>query len=276
MIATLGSGVVTASPRLAVTQARVLRSEWTKFRSLRSPAWTLLIAVALTIGIGALISAVQANHYSSLDPVEKRTFDPISISLAGVTFAELAVGVLGVLLITGEYTTGMIRSSLTVVPGRLPVLWAKIGVCATVMFVVMLAAATVAFFSGQAVLDQKGLGVGITDAGALRSVVGSALAVTAIGVIGLALGALLRNTAAGISTFVAAFFVVPPLTNLLPDSWSSTINPYLPDRAASAVFGGGPPDMGDMLGPWSGFAVLCLYAAVLVGVAAWQLRGRDA
>lgn len=260
---------------LAVTQARVLRSEWTKFRSLRSPAWTLLIAVVLTIGIGALISAVQGTQTGAAGPPGARHFDAISASLAGLSFAELAIGVLGVLVMSGEYGTGMIRSSLTAVPKRLPVLWGKTVVTAAVVLVVMMVCSIVAFFLGQALLDRHGLGVSITADGALRSMLGAPLAVTVIAVIGVALGALLRNTAAGISTFVGVFFVLPPLMNLLPDSWSNTLSPYLPSNAASALFGGQTAASGS-LAPWAGFAVLCGYAVVLIAASAWQLRKRDA
>ncbi len=258
-----------------VTQLRVLRSEWTKFRSLRSPAWTLLISVVLTVGIGALVSAAQGSRFDSLPAVMQQQFDPIAVSLSGLNFAELAIGVLGVLVISGEYGTGMIRSSLTVVPRRLPVLWAKIAVTAAVVFVVTLIASFAAFFVGQALLDQYGHGVGIGADGALRSIVGGALAIMVVAAIGLAVGALLRNTAAGISTFVGVFFVLPPLMNLLPDSWSNTITPYLPSQAAAALFRSHTPE-GQTLAPWAGFAVLCGYAVVLVAVAAWQLRKRDA
>ena len=136
----------------------------------------------------------------------------ISTSLTGTFFAQLAVGVLGVLLITGEYSTGMIRSSLTVVPRRLPMLWGKLAVFAGVVFLTMLVASFTAFFVGQALLSGQHLDASLSDPGALRSVVGAALYLTVAGMTALALGALLRNTAAAITTFVAVFFVIPPLT----------------------------------------------------------------
>jgi ABC-2 type transport system permease protein len=119
---------------LRVTQPRVLLPEWTKFRSLRSTMWTLLTAVVLTIGTGALFSGVTASQYHTFSAADKASFNPITTSLNGILFSQLAIGVLGVLLISGEYSTGMIRSSLTAVPRRLPVLWAKLGVFAGVAF----------------------------------------------------------------------------------------------------------------------------------------------
>src|ERR1035438_645084 len=111
----------TGPQALRVTQARVVLSEWIKFRSLRSSVWTLLAAVVLSIGIGALFSAVSASQYHTFSPADRASFNPISTSLNGMLFAQLAIGVLGVLLISGEYSTGMIRASLTVVPKRLPI-----------------------------------------------------------------------------------------------------------------------------------------------------------
>jgi ABC-2 type transport system permease protein len=260
---------------LRVTQPRVLLSEWTKFRSLRSTVWTLLTAVVLSIGIGALFSAVSASQYHTFSAGDRASFNPISTSLNGMLFAQLAIGVLGVLLISGEYSTGMIRSSLTAVPRRLPVLWAKLGVFAGVVFSVILVTSFVSFFLGQALLSSHHLGVSISAPNALRDVIGAALYATVAGMIGMALGGLLRNTAAGISTFVAVFFVIPPLTDLLPSSWTSHFVQYLPSNAGEVVFGGGR-DLAHPLAPWTGFGLLCAYAAVMIGLAAWRLRRADA
>ena len=261
--------------RLRVTQPRVLLSEWTKFRSLRSTVWTLLTAVVLSIGIGALFSAVTASQYHTFSPGDKANFNPITTSLNGMLFAQLAIGVLGVLLISGEYSTGMIRSSLTAVPRRLPVLWAKLGVFAGVVFSVTLVTSFVSFFLGQALLSSEHLNVAISAPGALRSVIGTALYATVAGMIGMALGGLLRNTAAGISTFVAVFFVIPPLTGLLPSSWSSHFVQYLPSNAGEVLFGGAR-GLAHPLAPWTGFGLLCAYAVVMIGFAAWRLRRTDA
>jgi ABC-2 type transport system permease protein len=279
ILTTPSSDTTTAHPpghsSLKVTQGRVLRSELTKMLSLRSTVWTLLVSVVLTVGIGALLSAVTASQFDKFEPAQRATFDAVSTSLSGITFAQLAIGVLGVLLISGEYSTGMIRSSLTVVPARLPVLWAKIAVFAGVVFVISLIAAFAAFFLGQSLLSGHQLNVSLSAPGALRSVIGSALYVTVAGVIALALGALLRSTAAGISTFVGAFFVLPPLTQLLPSSWADHFVQYLPSTAGGGLFSRGF-GIAHPLAPWTGFAVLCGYAAVLIAAAAWSLRRRDA
>jgi len=256
---------------LRVTQLRVVRSEWTKFRSLRSTLYTLLLGVVLMIGLGALFSAITASQPGGMEPGQSA----ISTSLTGTFIAQLAIGVLGVLLITGEYSTGMIRASLTVVPKRLPMLWAKLGVFAVVVFLTMLLASGTAFFVGQALLGGNGLNGSLSDPGALRSIVGAALYLTVAGMTALAIGALLRNTAAAVTTFVAVFFVIPPLTMLLPASWTFHFVQYLPSNAGGMLIDG-TYGIAHPLSPWTGFAVMCAYAAVLTGAAAWRLRRTDA
>ena len=179
------------------------------------------------------------------------------------------------LLITGEYSTGMIRASLTVVPRRLPMLWAKLGVFAGVVFLTMLLASVTAFFVGQVLLSGNNMSASLSDPGAVRSVVGAALYLTVAGMTALALGALLRNTAAAITTFVAVFFVIPPLTNLLPTSLTDHFVQYLPSNAG-AVMLEGTFGVAYPLTPWTGFAVMCGYAVVLIAFAAWRLRRVDA
>jgi ABC-2 type transport system permease protein len=241
-----------AGPALKVTQGRVLRSEFTKFRSLRSTAYTLLTAVVLMVGLGAIFSAVTASQYHTFNAAARASFNPITTSLSGVLFAVVAFGVLGVLVASGEYSTGMIRSSLTAVPRRLPVLWGKLAVFAGVIFPVSLIASFISFFLGQALLNSHHIGVSIS-----------------------APGALFRNTAAGIATFAGVFFVIPPLASLLPSSISGHLSPYLPSNAGAALWGGAQ-NAQNALAPWTGFALLCGYAAVLIAAAAWRLRRSDA
>jgi len=262
-------------PALRVTQGRVLRSEFTKFRSLRSTMWTLLAAVVLMIGLGALFSDATASQYRTFNWAQRAAFNPITTSLNGVIFAVVAFGVLGVLLMGGEYSTGMIRSSLTAVPRRLPVLWGKLAVFAGSIFSVSLVASFISFFLGQALLSSHHLGVSITAHDALRSVIGAALYVTVAGLIGVGLGALLRNTAAGIATFAAVFFVIPLLATLLPASISNQLAQYLPSNAGDVIWGGAA-FVPNALSPWTGFALLCGYAAILTGAGAWRLRRSDA
>jgi ABC-2 type transport system permease protein len=267
---------ITITPRFSgmkVTQARVIRSEWTKFRSLRSTLITLAVSVVLTVGLGVLISAVTAHHWPSASPGDRAGFNAVVTSLNGVRISQLAVGVLGVLLISGEYATGMIRASLTAVPKRLPVLWAKLAVFTGVVGVVSIVATVAAFFLGQAMLHSQHLGVGIGTDHALRMVVGAGVYLLLVGLIGMALGGLLRNTAAGISCLVALFFVIPPVLDLLPKSWANNIGPYLPATAGEAFWG--RPDTAH-LSALSGLIVLLAWTAAAIAAAAVRLRTRDA
>jgi ABC-2 type transport system permease protein len=276
MTATLTPGAAPAPPTpdrrgLRVTQLRVVRSEWTKFRSLRSTLYTLLLGGVFMIGLGALFAGIQAGQAKGLDAGQTA----VSVSLTGTFFAQLSIGVLGVLVITGEYSTGMIRASLAVVPARLPMLWAKLAVCAGTVFLTMLVSSFIAFFLGQALLSGKHLNASLSDTGALRSVFGAALYLTVAAITALALGAVLRNTAAAISTFVAVFFVIPPLTMLLPASWTDHFVQYLPSNAGGMLIDG-TYGVTHPLSPWTGFTVMCAYAAALVACAAWRLRRGDA
>ena len=264
-----------AAPRGRVTQLNVLRSEWTKLWSLRSPRWSLLAAVVAMVGLGPLIAAVQISRWAQLDPHDRATFDSINLSVAGYNLAQLAVGVLGVLVISGEYSTGMIRSSFMAAPKRLPVLWAKLAAFCSVIFVTMLASSFVSFFITQAIVAAQHQQHTLGDPHALRAVIGNALFLTVLGALSVALGALVRNTAGGISAFVFLLFVLPGITAILPHATADAINPYLPLNAGSAV-ATSTFDPGAHLSPWGGFAVFCLYGVVAIAAAAVGLLRRDA
>jgi len=256
-----------------VTLARVIHSEWTKLRSLPSTAWSLLITVASILGFGALYSLLRVTRPPD-NPASLASFDPTAVSLTGVQLAQLAVGVLGVLLVAGEYATGLIRTSLTAVPARLPVLWGKAIVFALTTLAVCLPATVAAFLAGQSILEAKQLDISIGHPGVARAVFGSALYLAAIGLLGLGLGALLRSTAGAVATLLGLLFGPQLLTGLLPEAWSDRIYPYLPVPAGAAVANLRPDPT--TLAPWKGFALFCLYTAVVLALAAWQLRRRDA
>lgn len=266
----------TVTPRFSgmkVTQGRVIKSEWTKFRSLRSTLITLVVSVILTIGLGTLISAVTASHWSQASPGDRADFNAVVTSLDGIRFSQLAVGVLGVLLISGEYATGMIRASLTAVPKRLPVLWAKLSVFTGVVGIISIISTFIAFFLGQAMLSSQHLQVTISSPDALRMVAGAGIYVLLVGLIGMALGGLMRNTAADISSLVALFFVIPPVLNLLPKSWANNIGPYLPSNAGESFWG--HPN-GVHLSALAGLLVLCGWTAAAIAAAAVRLKSQDA
>lgn len=270
------AGSAGAAPvRGTVTQARVARSEWTKLWSLRSTRYTLIFSVLAQILIGVGIAAVQMNRWNTLSVHDRTTFDSIDVGVGGYHLAQLGIGVLGVLVISGEYSTGMIRSSFMAAPRRLPVLWAKLGVYSAVTFVLMLVSATVSFFVVQAITTQHHEQHSIGDPHALRAVIGTALFLTVLGALGLALGALIRNTAGGIAAFVGILFVLPGITALLPHATADSVNPYLPLNAAFTVATSTFEDP-HHLSVWGGFAVFCGYTAIAIAAAAIGLVRRDA
>ncbi|SDP27437.1 ABC-2 family transporter protein [Nakamurella panacisegetis] len=255
-----------------VTLPRVLSSEWVKLRSLRSSWITMILAVAGLVVVAIAGGILTNQDWSHMRPRELARFEPIGQSLTGINFSQLAIGVLGVLFITGEYGTGMIRSSLAAAPRRLPVLWAKAILFATVTFVLMELSAFLAFLTGQAALASHG--TTLAAAGALRATVGTGLYLTVVALLGVGLGFIIRSTAGGIAALFGLLLVLPGILAILPQTWQDNIGPYLPSNAGAAIYTVKPDTTS--LSPWTGFAVFCLYAAVALGVAALVLKRRDA
>ena len=257
-----------------VTQARVIRSEWTKLWTVRSTRWSLLAALFGMAALGMIVAAFQMHDWSHLEAADRARYDSRDTAVGGYHLAQLAIGVLGVLVITGEYTTGMIRSSFMAVPHRLPVLWAKALVFAAVTFVLMLVSSFVSFFGVMAIVHQRHVQHSLGDPHALRVVVGAALFLTVLGVLAVGLGGLLRSTAGGIATFVGLLFVLPGIIGILPASIDHALNPYLPLTAGFAV--ATSTSEGHQLGPWTGFAVFCGYAVIAMVAAAFRMARSDA
>lgn len=211
---------------------RVIRSEWIKMRSARSTIVTLgLTGIAVALA-GLLVSIISNGAAMGADGTTQ--YDPAGNSLFGTMIAQLVLGVLGALFVTTEYSTGMIRATLTAVPKRLPVLWAKVIVVAGVAFVTMTAALAVAFFVGQALYGGVGLGASVTDPGVLRALLGAALFPTAIAVMGVAFGTLMRHTAAAVGILFGMLFIVPVLLVPLGGIWAD-VSAYLPGEAGQAT-----------------------------------------
>jgi ABC-type transport system involved in multi-copper enzyme maturation permease subunit len=252
----------------------VIVSEWIKLRSLRSTVFSLLAAVVCTVGLGLLISTLRANDFKNHGFFPGPGFDPTVITLRGTYLAQLAIGVLGVLVITGEYSTGMIRATLSAVPRRLPVLWAKALVFSVVVFVVMGVASLLAFEAGQAMLHTAGIHVGLGSPGAARAVLGGALYLTVVGLLGVGLGFLIRNTAGAIAALFGLLLVLPAIANALPSSLYRDIFKYLPMPAGTQIMT--TVRDSSLLTPWAGIGVFALYAVVAVAAGAVALRRRDA
>ena len=201
-------------------------------------------------------------------------FDASLVSLRGVYLAQLPIGVLGVLMIAGEYGTGMIRATLSAVPRRLPVLWAKALVFATTVFVVMGVASLLAFVIGQAMLSGAGVHVGLGSSGAARAVLGGALYLTVVGLLGVGLGFLVRNTAGAVAGLFGLLLVLPALANALPRSLYDDVFRYLPMPAGTQIMT--TVRDSSLLTPWAGIGVFCLYAAAAIAAGALVLVRRDA
>ena len=257
-----------------VTQARVALSEWTKLHSLRSTRWSLLVAVVLTIGLPAIFAAVTSSHWGDMHAHERANRHPLDIALAGVDLSQLAIGVLGVLVITGEYATGMIRASFTAVPKRLPVLWAKTGVFAVAAFLLMLPPVLIAFFASQAILSRHHiLQISFSHPGVARAVIGGAVYLMLVGIFALGIGAIVRNTAGAIATFAGIFFVIPPLMNILPSNWNHAISKFLPSEAGRQLFS--LTHDANSLSPTAGGLLFVGYCALTLAIAAVLLVRRD-
>jgi ABC-2 type transport system permease protein len=256
-----------------VTGLRVIHSEWTKLWSLPSTLWLLLSTVVLVAGGGLLSAALELSSLPRT-PAAVAAFDPTQLSQSGVGLAELTAGALGVLIMTGEYSTGQVRLTFTAVPRRLPVLWGKLAALAVALLVTGTAATFAAFFSVQAILAAHHLGGSVTQPGVARAVLGSALTLTAVALFGLGLGALLRNAAGGICALFGVLYGITIAALFLPARTDHAVRPYLPENAVSAVASVTRP--ASMLGPWAGFGLFCLYTAGALGASAWLLRRRDA
>lgn len=257
----------------AATPARfshVLRSEWTKLRTLRSTFFTLLVAVVLVVGMGALVSFEASSHYRITDGL----WDPTQVSLSALNIGQLAIAVLGVLAITAEYSTGMIRTSLAAVPRRGRLLAGKGLVFGALAVVTGEVLAWAAFFLGQAVISGHQPTAQLGAPGVARAVFGAGLYVALVGLMSVALGTIIRHTAGAIVTVVAILFVLPGVVLALPESWRNPIEKYWPTQAGSQILQ--TTRAAHTLAPWAGFADLVIFVALLFAIAAYLLKRRDA
>lgn len=262
--------VASAPTHDRVTFARVMGSEWLKFRTLRSSWYALLAAVTGMILICTLIGYQTGKNFTDLAPEDSA---PSGV-LQGYFLAQLIIGVLGVLFVSGEYTTGMIRSTLAAVPRRVPVLGAKAVVFGVFVTAVMTVTSLVSFFAGQAFLRHYGHGSSLSDPTVLRVILGTGLYLGLIGLLGGALGWILRSTPGGISALLGLLLVVPVILGVLPGQWSTDIGEYLPSNAGSGFTSSVRSE--NLLAPGAGLAVVIAWVVGALGVAAVLLRRRDA
>jgi hypothetical protein len=275
-----------------------LLSEWTKLRSVRSTWISLVVIVVAGIGLSALVSNVEAGRWATLGVADRAQFDPVRFSQTGEFISQFVVGVLGALIVTSEYATGSIRTTLATVPRRTTVLAAKGVVIAAVIFVVTEVTAFISFFVGQAVLSAHGgrtLGAGstivtqvrsaaipvvsITDAGAARAVFLCGIYLTLLTLIAFGFGFILRHTAGAISVFVGVLLVLPLIIQVLPSSIADPIEKFLPSNLGLAmivVTTRRTDFAGVLMAPWAAAGTLVVYSVVVVAAGAWLLVRRDA
>lgn len=260
------------SRRAMLGFSNLLRSEFTKLRSVRSTYWTAAVAVLGTFAV-AVIICIQTRINIETGKDSLAGFDATLTSINGLYIAQIAIGTLGVLAISSEYGTGMIRATMAAVPQRRTVLAAKGLVFAACSFVVGEVLSFAGFAVGQSILAPAHASVGLDHPGALRAVVGGGLYLTAVGLLGFGLGALIRYTAGALSAFFGVLFASTALVDLLPTSWRNTVIDYLPANAGSQILTTVPTR--SALGPWTGLGVLCLYAATATVAALIVVKWRD-
>jgi hypothetical protein len=253
---------------------RVVASEWIKFRSLRSSRLALLAVVIGVVGIAALAAGTTAARWSTMAPKDRADLDPTGLSLNGWFLGQLVVGVLGVLTVTSEYGSRMIRTTFAAVPQRRLVLAAKAVVVGVIVLVVGMATSLIAFGVAQAFLASTGHAVSLSDPGELRAVLGAGLYAATIAMLGLGVGTIVRSTAGSVSALFGLLFVPPILAELFPGGWHRAIQRYSPMNAGSRVLM--TQSQANALGPWAGLAVLMAYTAVIGIIAFWLVARRDA
>jgi ABC-2 type transport system permease protein len=258
----------------------LVKAEWTKLRTVRSTTRTLAVTIVAVIGIGAIATAVTAAHWKSGGFVGQVGFDPTQRSLAGLFLGQIAIGVLGVIAITAEYSTGTIRATLAATPSRPLVLACKAAVYGFVALVTSEIITFAAFLLGQQLLKGSAPYATLGEPGVLRAVVGAGLVLTVMGLFALGLGTIIRHTAGAISAYVAILLVVPLILQAFPTSVQHALLKYMPlliaEHMATTV--GNSADFGDapLFTQWVGFGILCGYTAFLLIVGGFLFSRRDA
>jgi hypothetical protein len=266
--------MTTITASVPVRARDLLASEWIKLRSVRSSYLTLLFAAVAAVGVGYLVTRSQATHWATMSAQDKAMFDPLNDSFTGLGLAQLAFGVLGVLAISSEYTTGLIRTTFAAGPRRRAVISAKAAVVGAVTLAVGELIAFATFFAGQQALSAGHLNVTLAHPGALRGVLAAGFYLAVMAWVGLGLGAVIRHTAGAITAMIGVVFLLPRIIQALPAPWDIRIGKYSLDIAAQQVIAQHPVPGYFPVGP--SFLIVAGYAVVAIAAAALLVTRRDA
>jgi len=257
-----------------VTLMSVAKSEWIKFRTVRSTIMGTILLIVLTIGLGVLVTSLVRAHFSTMPQVQQVTFDPVATSLVGLFFAQFCVGVIGSLFITSEYSSGSIRTTLAAVPNRVRLSMAKLVVLVTSMFVVCEIVCVAAFLIGMAIFSGSEVPTRTLSGPVLRAVLLAGVDLTLLAVFGYALGLIFRHSLACISVFVSVLLIAPLIGLAFPQSWQNDFMKYEPINLGSSMMS--VITKSNTFGPWQAFAVLTIYMVVLLALGVTLLQRRDA
>ncbi|MEU6840541.1 ABC transporter permease subunit [Streptomyces sp. NPDC046716] len=252
--------------------AQVLRSEWTKIKSVNSTALTLSLAVVVSAGLGMLVSALSGNDFDNMSRESRLTFDPTYISFSGLSLGQLAMVVFGVLVVASEYSTGMIRTSLAAVPQRGTFLFGKIAVASLLVLAVALVTSFASFFLGQLMLGDHSTDLGAPNV--LRAVIGAAVYMTLVAMFSMGVASVLRSPMLSLGILMPFFFLISPILGSV--SATRKVAQYFPDQAGQRIMQVVPPTDDTAYGPWGGLAILLVWVAVALLVGYALLKKRDA
>jgi ABC-2 type transport system permease protein len=275
MSATTVNPTMAGAPRTQPGFGKVLHAEWTKLRTVRSTVWSLITVVAGGVGWAALVTGITMASWKSTSASDKAQYlaDPTGFLPAVMQFAQIPVCVLGVLVMSAEFSTGMIRSSVLAVPRRGQLLTAKVVVFALVTLIIGEVTGFASFFVGQRIAGSH-LPLSLSGHNMLRAVAGSGLALALTGLMAVAIGTLIRHSAGAITTAIGAFLVLPTIAQLIPGSVGHHVVGYLPTEAVGRVMDSGPSQHA-VLSAWQGVGVGCVWAVALLALAGYLLKRRD-
>ena len=277
MTVALSTSTLPSAEGRRVRVPSVLAAEWIKLRSVRSTGWSIFAMTVITMGVAIIAGITVTNQWNTFSLPDKLTFDPTGLSLRGLLFSQLVIGVLGVLVISAEYGTVTIRATLSAVPHRPLVLAAKAAVFAVVALIVGEVLSFGAFLVGQALLSSPAPHASLSQPDVLRAVVGGGLLIPVFGLFALGLGAIVRHTAGAITSYVGAILVVPLIVEALPSSISRPVIKFMPFAITNSMTSVRHTfDFGPTFSPWTGFAIMCVYAALALLIGGWLMVRRDA